>query len=61
MTRKLLVRQGGGTASEVDFLDFATPRKGSPWFDRDTPLFQMGQRFANGEAMKKTSGYCTIR
>ena len=50
MTRKLLVRQGGGTASEVDFLDFATPRKGSPWFDGDTPLFQMGQRFANGES-----------
>src|SRR6188508_2386174 len=50
MTRKLLVRQGGGTATEVDFLDLATPRKGAPWFDRDTPLFQVGQRFANGEA-----------
>ncbi len=50
MTRKLLVRQGGGTATEVDFLAIATPRKGAPWFDKDQPLFQVGQRFANGEA-----------
>src|SRR6188472_3449412 len=50
MTRKLLVRQGGGTASSVDFLSLGTPRKGSPWFEGDTPLIQMGQRWANGES-----------
>lgn len=50
MTAKLLVRQGGGTAVEVDYASAFTPRKGSPFMEGSTPLIQMGQRFNNGEA-----------
>jgi hypothetical protein len=51
MTRKLLIRQGGGGAANVDFINDFAPRKGAPFLDESsTPLIQMAQRFANGEA-----------
>lgn len=49
MTTKLLVRQGGGAAAEIDYATAFTGRKGTPFFQENTPLLQMGQRFQNGE------------
>lgn len=50
MTTRLKVRQGRAGASLVDYANAFTPRKGAPFLDRDSPLVQMGQRFANGES-----------
>ncbi len=58
MTRKLLVRQGGFTAAEVDFINDFAARKGAPWLDGSSaPLIQMAHRFANGESAQ---GYFKI-
>jgi hypothetical protein len=58
VTRKLLVRQGGFTAAEVDFINDFAARKGAPWLDGSSaPLIQMAHRFANGESAQ---GYFKI-
>jgi hypothetical protein len=50
VTTKLLVRQGGGAATEVDFVNDFTPRKGAAFFEGDSPLVRMGHRWSDGEA-----------
>jgi hypothetical protein len=50
MTTKILVRQGGGSATEVDFANAFTARKGAPFFDQNTPLVRMGQQWSDGAA-----------
>lgn len=51
MGKQLLVRQGGGSASEVDLLTpGGDPREKSPAFDGDAPGFTLGMRWEQGTA-----------
>jgi len=47
MSLKLLVRQGGGAASEVEVTN-AVDREGTPIFDTSQSLLEMGQRWEQG-------------
>ena len=51
MTRKLLVRQGGGAADEVDLFQPSDHRReGAAAFDEDTPLVELGERWEQGQS-----------
>ena len=52
VTAQLLVRQGGGAADEVDIANLPglPDREGVPFFDHNTSLIIMGQRWEQGTA-----------
>jgi hypothetical protein len=53
MTSKLQVKRGGAGAAYTD-VTAMTGRRGSPFFDANTPLISMGGRYSDGEASQGT-------
>jgi hypothetical protein len=49
MTAKLYVKRGGAGAAYTEVTAF-TGRKGSPFFDGQTPVISLGMRYADGES-----------